>query len=137
MIEALTRRGEDDLPRLVHHALQCGDLETVARFAPAAAARSARLGANRQALALFRAALEHEHLLSRAQLADVLDGYAWELYNAHRFTSAVQQAERAVRLYAKLEDRAGEACARVRLSRHLFMASDPVAAQECAQAAVP
>lgn len=136
IIEVLKRRGEDDLPRLVHHALSCGDHESVAEFAPRAAARSARLGANRQALAFYRLALEREHLLPRPVLAEVLDGYAWELYNAHRFDAAVQQSQRAVRLFAKLGDRSGESRARVRLSRHLFMAAEPDAAQDCARAAV-
>ena len=46
--------GAPDLARLAHHAEAAGDVEAVLRFAPAAAARAASLGAYREAAAQVR-----------------------------------------------------------------------------------
>lgn len=136
VMRALRARGEPDLPRLVHFAILCGDAATVAAFAPRAGEQSARLGAHRQALTFFRAALDQQQLLTDATRAAVLDGYAWELYNAHRFDEAVGSATRAAELWQRLGQPAAEAAVRGRLSRHLFMAGETDAAQGCAADAV-
>ena len=49
--------GEPDLARLAHHAEAAGDADAVLRFAPAAAARAATLGAHREAAAQYARAL--------------------------------------------------------------------------------
>ena len=134
--EILKRRGEQDLSRLVHHATACGDAATVARYAPMAARQSSRAGAHRQALAFYRVALDHEGLLDDAELADVLDGYAWELHNAHRLQESVAQGRRAQLFYRSCGDRVAEAMALVRLTRPLFLSGEPDEARACAQRAV-
>ena len=68
--------------------------------------------------------------------AEVLDDYAWELYNAHRFREAVGAGRQAVRLYAQLGDAVAVGLCLVRLSRHLFMAGETDQAEECVQRAV-
>ena len=98
VVEALRDRSDADLPRLVHHALSCGDADSVVAYAPRAADYCVRVGAHRQALSLYAAVLRFEDRLPRDQLAAACDAYAWELYNAHRFTEAVEYAERALRL---------------------------------------
>ncbi len=132
----LRARGEVDLPRLVHHAVRAGDAATVAEFAPTAGQRCADAGAHRQALVFFAAALQHEALLAPSVLAEVLDRYAWELYNANRFVEAVVAGERAVDLFRRLGEQRREAEGMVRLSRHLYMAGKPDAASVCAARAV-
>ncbi len=49
--------GEPDLARLAHHAEAAGDAEAVLRFAPAAAARAASVGAHREAASQYARAL--------------------------------------------------------------------------------
>ncbi len=133
---ALRARGEADLSRLVHHAMACGDQQTLAEFAPVAGRRSAALGSHREALAFYAAALQVEDRLPREVRAAVLDGFAWELYNAHRFAEAVDHARRAVDLWHDLGDAAAEAATLGRLARHLFMAGDPDQARQVASEAV-
>lgn len=134
--EVLKRRGEQDLSRLVHHATACGDAATVATYAPKAARQSSRAGAQRQALAFYRAALEHEVLLDDSVLAEVLGGYAWELHNAHRLDESVAQGRRAQQFYRACGDPAAEAMALVRLTRPLYLSGDPDEARACARRAV-
>jgi DNA-binding CsgD family transcriptional regulator/tetratricopeptide (TPR) repeat protein len=134
--ELLRRQQAVELPRLVHHAIESGDAATIAEFAPQAGVQSSRAGAHRQALAFFAAALAHQDRLSPPVLAEVLDNYAWELYNAHRFAEAIEFAHRAVDAAAQLGDVAAQAGAMGRLSRHLFMQGDPDEARDTAAAAV-
>ncbi len=134
--EVLRSRPVIDLPRLVHHAIHSGDADSVAEFAPQAGTASSQAGAHRQALAFYSAALEHEGRLPAPVLVEVLDGYAWELYNAHRFGDAVEFAERAVAAAAKRSDREAQSGAMSRLSRHLFMQGEPDRAREQAVQAV-
>ena len=85
VVAALRAAPEPQLARLVHHATQAGDGATVSRFAPQAGREAVAAGSHRQALAHFAAALRHAHRLEPAELARVVDEYAWELYNAHRY----------------------------------------------------
>ncbi|GAA3619454.1 ATP-binding protein [Microlunatus ginsengisoli] len=134
--EVLRSRPEPDLPRLVHHAIRSGDSDSVAEFAPRAGAASSAAGAHRQALVFYAAALEHRDRLAPDVRVEVLDGYAWELYNAYRFADAVEYATRAVAAAARLGDRQTQAGAMGRLSRHLFMQGEPDQARDRAIGAV-
>lgn len=134
--EILRRRADTDLSRLVHHAILCQDAATIAEYAPRAGRESSLAGAHRQALAFYAAALTSEDRLAPPVLAEVLDGYAWELYNAHRFAEAVGYGRRAVDLLSRLGDAGAEAAAMGRLSRHLFMLGQPDEARALAGHAV-
>ena len=132
VVAALRAQRRPDADRLVHHAVEADDGATVAEFAPAAGREAARLGAHRQALAQFEAALQHERLLGPGELAPLLDDYAWELYNARRFAEAVAVAERAVELH----EPAAVGGALVRLSRHHYMAGATDRARQTVDRAV-
>ena len=107
VLAALLAQPAPDLARLVHHATQGDDADTVARIAPRAAREAAAAGSHRQALAHFAAALRHADRLDDAERARVVDDHAWELHNAHRFAEAVTGSEHAVGLYRDLDDRVG------------------------------
>jgi DNA-binding CsgD family transcriptional regulator/tetratricopeptide (TPR) repeat protein len=124
VIAALRACERPDLARLVHHAVQAGDAETVSSFAPLAGREAALAGSHRQALAHFAAALEHVERLDPAERARVIDDHAWELYNARRFSEAVTGSGRAVELYRGLGDEVALGEALVRLSRHRYMIGD-------------
>jgi ATP/maltotriose-dependent transcriptional regulator MalT len=124
VVGALLNRGRPDVPRLVHHAIQADDADTVIRYAPAAGRDCAAAGSHRQALRHFEAALRYSDRLTPPAHARLLDDYAWELYNAHRFAEAVRLSDRAVGLFAGSDDRIGYGEALVRQSRHRYMAGD-------------
>lgn len=136
VIDVLKTRGEADLPRLVHHAIHCGDADSVVTYAPQAARHSARVGAHRQALRYWEAVLTHEDRLERTDLARICDAYAWELHNAHRFGEAVAYSQRAVRLLTALGENEALVRALVQMARHYFMQAEPAEAERCAHRAV-
>ncbi|MGH3889466.1 MAG: LuxR C-terminal-related transcriptional regulator, partial [Pseudonocardiaceae bacterium] len=73
------------------------------------------------ALAHYEAALRHADLLGARERAQVLDAYAWELTNAHRFADAVAAGREAVGRYRDLNDPVALGEAMLRLSRHVYM----------------
>jgi hypothetical protein len=62
-----------DLARLAHHAEAAGDADAVLRYAPAAAARAASLGAPREAAAQYARALRFADRLSAGRRAQLLE----------------------------------------------------------------
>ncbi len=117
----LIGRQEPDLARIVHHAVQAGDVEAVCRYAPAAGRESAVAGSHRQALAHFESALRYADRMAPVDQARVLDDYSWELYNAHRFTEAILASARAVQTFKSVGDTARLSEALIRMSRHQYM----------------
>jgi predicted ATPase len=65
--------GTPDLVRLAHHAEAAGDVDAVLRFAPAAAARAASLGAYREAAAQYARALRFGDRLPLDRRAELLE----------------------------------------------------------------
>jgi DNA-binding CsgD family transcriptional regulator/tetratricopeptide (TPR) repeat protein len=136
VVAALRSRGGADRGRLLHHAAQAGDVDTLLEEGPTAARQAARAGSHRQALAHFEAVVPHADRLPLEERASFLNDYAWELYNAHRFRAAVEASHAAERLYRELAAPVPLAMCLVRLSRHLFMTGATDAAEEAAQRAV-
>src|SRR4051812_16673748 len=89
VLRALRATPRPDLARIMHHAAEAGDLEALLEYGPRAADEAARAGSHRQALAHFETLLPHVDRLEPRTRAEVLDGYAWELYNAHRLRDAI------------------------------------------------
>lgn len=135
-LRALPAYGEQDLTRLVHHAVLAADADTVVEYAPRAAREATRAGSHRQALALFEAALPYADRLAPAERARVVDEYAWELYNAHRFDDAVAAGREAVDRYERLGDSVPLGEALLRLSRHIYMTGRTDEADQAVERAV-
>ncbi len=87
--------------RVMHHAVEAGDVDTILAVGPDAWLEAARAGAHRQALAHITSVLPYVSALPARERAAVLDAYGWELYNAHRFREAVDAGREAARLYAE------------------------------------
>ncbi len=136
MVAALRARGRPDRGRLLHHAAEAGDVETLLAEGPAAAREAARAGSHRQALAHFEAVVPHADRLPLRERAEFLNDYGWELYNAHRFRASVDASHAAERLFREVGEPVPLALCLVRLSRHLFMTGATDAAEEAAQRAV-
>ena len=136
VVAALRARERPERARLMHHAVEAGDVDTIVAVGPAAAREAALVGSHRQALAHFESVLPHLGRLGGREHADVLHAYGWELYNAHRFREAVEAGRAALALYEQLDDRVAVGECLLRLSRHLFMDGDTDAAEVSAQRAV-
>lgn len=102
------RSGTPDLERLAHHADAAGDAEAVLRFAPAAAARAASLGAHREAAAQYERALRFATGLAPKELAELLKRWSRECYLTDQADNAIDALRRAVDCYAELGDRVRE-----------------------------
>ncbi len=104
VLEALTSPpwGEPDLARLAHHADGAGDRDAVLRFVPEAAARSAKLGAHREAAALYARALQFADSLPLDARAALLERRAAECYCFTDFESAERTQRQALACYGEL-----------------------------------
>jgi DNA-binding CsgD family transcriptional regulator/tetratricopeptide (TPR) repeat protein len=136
VVRALVRADRPDAARLVHHAMEAGDADSVAAYAPRSGRAAAAAGSHRQALVLYEAALHFADRLSHEERARVLDDYGWELYNAARFDDAVAAGQEAVERYQRLGDDVALGEALVRLSRHVFMTGQTDAAEQAVGRAV-
>ncbi|HEU4978679.1 MAG TPA: AAA family ATPase [Solirubrobacteraceae bacterium] len=104
-------RGEPDLARLAHHADGCGDPDEVMRFIAPAAARAGRLGAHREAAALYERALAHGDALPVAARAQLRERRAAECYLMADFESAEPEQQQALDCYRQLGDELRQATA--------------------------
>jgi DNA-binding CsgD family transcriptional regulator len=95
---------DPDPARVVHHAVAAGEVDAIVRSAPVAAWRAAQAGAHRDAIVLFEEALRHRARFSRAEQADLLRQYAFELYLANRHLDGTRAAREAVTLLEGLDD---------------------------------
>jgi len=131
-VEVLRNRDDPDLPLLVHHAVQAGDLDTILGSGPAAAREAAAASAHRQALAHYAAVVRHAQRLGAAERATLFEEYAAELYIAHRFADSARVTADAVALRRELGEDGELVRALVALSRNRWMTQE----QESAWAAL-
>jgi len=136
VVRSLIASDDSDPARLVHHAVQAADAGTIISHAPRAAREAVEAGSHRQALAHFEAALPHAGRLRPNERAQLLDGYAWELYNAHRFTEAVTFGRDIVGRYERLGEPVALGETLLRLSRYVFMSGDTDEAERAIERAV-
>jgi DNA-binding CsgD family transcriptional regulator/tetratricopeptide (TPR) repeat protein len=135
LVAVLLTRPERDLARIVHHAVEAGDVDTIVAFAPAAGREAARAGSHREALMHFEHVLRYEDRLPPADRARLLEDYAWELYNAHRLRDAGDTAQRSYELWREVGDQVPMGIALVTLSRLRWIAGDTAAAWTAIEAA--
>jgi DNA-binding CsgD family transcriptional regulator len=112
-------RGSPDLTRVAYHAEAAGDRETVLRFAPAAAAHAAQMGAYREAAAQYARALRFADGLRDGERADLLEGRSRACYLADDQVTAIAVIEEAVVCRGRAGDRPRRARALTELSRYL------------------
>jgi DNA-binding CsgD family transcriptional regulator/tetratricopeptide (TPR) repeat protein len=105
----VARRDRDlNLARIAHHADAARDSEAVLTFAPAAGARSASVGAHREAAEHYARALRHSEELPRADVAELLKRLSRECYLTDQANEAIEALRRATTCYRELGDRTGE-----------------------------
>jgi tetratricopeptide (TPR) repeat protein len=104
LILALLEAEHADVARLVHHARCAGDADAVYRHAPIAGARASALGAHREAVAHFAAALAAADQGSRPSTAELLELHAYECYLTSHIPDAIASQERALAIRRTLPD---------------------------------
>jgi DNA-binding CsgD family transcriptional regulator/tetratricopeptide (TPR) repeat protein len=116
ILEHLVKR-DADVSRLVHHASQAEDVDSVLRYAPRAAQQAAFAGAHREAIAHLGTALRHAEALAASERARLFKFHAAECNTANRISSSLESANRALGLYRELGDRAAQANSLLLLGR--------------------
>jgi DNA-binding CsgD family transcriptional regulator/tetratricopeptide (TPR) repeat protein len=116
ILEQLVKR-DADVSRLVHHASQAEDIDSVLRYAPRAAQQAAFAGAHREAIAHLATALRHAEALAAPERARLFKLHAAECNTANRIPSSLESANRALALYRELGERAAEANSMLLLGR--------------------
>ena len=91
-LEALAdpHAGVVDLARVAHHAEAAGDAGAVLRFAPAAAARAASLGAHREAAAQYARALRFAQELAPSAQAELYEGRSYQCFLTYQFDESIE-----------------------------------------------
>jgi predicted ATPase len=102
-----------DFARLAHHAEAAGDVDAVLRFAPAAGARAAALGAYREASAQYARALRFGDGLEPDRRAEILEARSRACFHTDQYDEGIAALEEAVELRRSLGDklREGATCA--------------------------
>ncbi len=94
MLEILEGAAPPDLARIAHHAIRAGRSDLVIEHSPRAAAEAAKRGSPREAVAFYKAALEHSDALGEEKTAFIRLRLADEL----RFLEEMGAAEDELRL---------------------------------------
>jgi ATP/maltotriose-dependent transcriptional regulator MalT len=103
--------------RLVHHASQSEDIDSVLRYAPRAAQQAVFAGAHREAIAHLATALRHAEALAAPERARLFKFHAAECNTANRVSSSLESANRALGLYREMGERAAQANSLLLLGR--------------------
>jgi DNA-binding CsgD family transcriptional regulator/tetratricopeptide (TPR) repeat protein len=116
-LDTLIRLGGADDHRLAHHAAGCGREADAVRYAIAAADRSSRLGAHREAAREYASALRFPDVLDRSQTAALNDRLSYECYLTNDHEKALAARRRALELHEELGDQEAVGAAQRWLSR--------------------
>jgi DNA-binding CsgD family transcriptional regulator len=93
-----------DFARLAHHAEAAGDGYAVLRYAPAAAARAAGLGAYREAVAQYARALRFGDRVEPERRAELLERQSRACYLTDQYDEGIAALEEAVEIRRSLGD---------------------------------
>jgi DNA-binding CsgD family transcriptional regulator/tetratricopeptide (TPR) repeat protein len=128
--------GAPDLARLAHHAEVAGDVDAVLRYAPAAAARAASLGAYREAAAQYARALRFGDRLPAAERAELLERRSQACYLTDQNDAAVEAIQDALDCRRRLGQRLEEGDSLRWLSQILWCPGRTSEAERAARGAV-
>ena len=136
ILKALLDRGDGDLFRILHHAVQAGDDDAVVTYGPDAARAAFRLGAFRQAASCCEQLLARGRLLEPTLRARVGEGYSWALSNSNQVHPAAVAAAVAVGQWEEVGDDARLVRALTTLSRQLWLTEQTAPSRVSAERAL-
>lgn len=115
ILRALERRNGVDVARLANHAAAAHEADAAFRYGIEAGQRAADLGAHRQALHHYRAALQFASQRADNERAALLDQVAAECMVTDQMTDAIAASEEALRLWQAIGDPIRKASAHMSL----------------------
>ncbi|UVK57012.1 LuxR C-terminal-related transcriptional regulator [Mesorhizobium sp. AR02] len=127
-LSALLERGDIATARLVHHAVEAHNLETVRELAPIAAREASRVGAHRDAAGYYEVALRQADTLPEEERAGLYEHYAFECHLIARIDEAIKAQEQARVLQQALGNTLKEGDSLRWLSRFAYLLGDRQAA---------
>ena len=135
-LDALRPIAPTDWARLARHAVGARDRAAILQLAPAAGRAASRLGAHREAVAFFEAALEYGDHMPVAEQADILEHWAHDLALTDDVGRAIPAQHRALAAWRAVGDRVREGRGLTELSWLLWFAGEGKEAMRTSQAAV-
>jgi DNA-binding CsgD family transcriptional regulator/tetratricopeptide (TPR) repeat protein len=136
VLAALLARPGIEVSRVVHHAVQAGDIDAILQYGPIAAREASAAGAHREAAAHLRLVLDQHPILDPPAEAQLWESLAIENYTTDAPTSDTLAAQRrAVELRRDGDPRAHGASLRW-LSRICWWAGNPDGANAAADEAI-
>ncbi|WP_095202995.1 helix-turn-helix transcriptional regulator [Mesorhizobium carmichaelinearum] len=127
-LSALLERGDIATARLVHHAVEAHNLETVRELAPVAAREASRVGAHRDAAGYYEVALRQADSLPEEERAGLYEQYAFECHLIGRIDEAIKAQQQARALHQALGNVLKEGDSLRCLSRFAYLMGDRHAA---------
>nr|WP_250889094.1 AAA family ATPase [Mesorhizobium sp. dw_380] len=123
-LAALLERGDIATARLVHHAVEAHNLETVRELAPVAAREASRVGAHRDAVGYYEVALLQADTLPAQERAELYEQYAFECHLIGRIDEAIKAQQQARALQQALGNVLREGDSLRCLSRFAYLLGD-------------
>jgi DNA-binding CsgD family transcriptional regulator/tetratricopeptide (TPR) repeat protein len=108
------------LARVVHHASQAGDINSIIKYAPLAAIQASKLGAHNQAAKHYLTALQFSDQLSVEVHLSLYEGRSYECFITGHVEDAIKAAEAIIDILNKYPDPEREGEIYRRLSRILW-----------------
>jgi DNA-binding CsgD family transcriptional regulator len=107
MLDILLESGEKDqeVERIVHHAKNANEYETVVRYAPLAARQAAAVGAHIEASKLYLSAIEYYQGTDKDILIEFYEGYAYECYLINQIEDAIIYTGKSLNLWKEKNDK--------------------------------
>lgn len=127
---------ETNLVRIVHHAREADDKNTVAKYAPLAAQQASKLGAHLQASQLYETAIQYSEQIAPNELATLYENLAYEYYLTSRLQQAIAAQEQALAIWKAKKVPLKEGNAFRFLSRLNWFSGNRQQAETFAQAAI-
>ncbi len=132
--ESFERSGE--IERIVHHAKNANDYDSVVRYAPVAAKQAACVGAHIQASKLYLTAIEYYQGNDNDVLIPLYEAYAYECYLTYQINDAIIYASRSLDVWKEKgeSEKIGD-CSRF-LSRLWWLAGNRAKAEQFGEQAI-
>jgi tetratricopeptide (TPR) repeat protein len=93
-----------EIERIIHHAKNANENDTVVQYAPLAARKAACVGAHTEASRLYFTAIEYYHGNDKDVLVELYYGYAYECYLTSNNKEAIVYAGKSLDLWKEKND---------------------------------
>ncbi len=93
-LDSFEEKGE--VERILHYAKNANEKRLVVKYAPAAAAKAAAIGAHKEASKLFFTAIEYFEGTDANQLVEFYEAYAYECYLSNQIKEAIAFTEKVL-----------------------------------------